>query len=109
MRRWSHNNRDYYATSRSGRVESSPKADTIGETWWSKRWVDVLESFGMGTRLARGRSYARQGQVLAIEITSGVVQARVQGSIDKPYEITIRLQPLSEAEWEQVIEMMTSR
>src|ERR1035438_3130848 len=40
----------------------------IGETWWSKRWVAVLESFGMGTRLTRGRSYARQGQVVSIDV-----------------------------------------
>jgi uncharacterized Zn finger protein len=92
-----------------GNAVSSLKADTIGETWWSKRWVDVLESFGMGTRLARGRSYARQGLVLFIDITPGVVQARVQGSIDKPYEITIQLQPLSDVQWEQVTEIMASR
>jgi uncharacterized Zn finger protein len=94
---------------KAGNAANSPKADSIGETWWSKRWVDVLESFGMGTRLARGRSYARQGLVSFIDITPGVVQARMQGSIDKPYEITIELQPLSDEQWEQVTEIMVSR
>lgn len=109
MRRWNPNYRDYYSSQPLGKVERALKADTIGETWWSKRWVDVLESFGMGTRLARGRSYARQGQVLSIDITPGVVQARVQGAIDKPYEITIQLQLLSNEQWEQVTAIMASR
>lgn len=109
MKRWNRNQQDYYSSQQPGKVEKSFKADAIGETWWSKRWVDVLESFGMGTRLARGRSYARQGQVLSIDITPGVVQARVQGAIDKPYEITIQLQPLSNEQWELVMAIMASR
>lgn len=110
MRRWDQQ-RGYYSTGRYGRAEDGMKArrDTIGETWWSKRWVDVLESFGMGTRLSRGRSYARHGRVLSVDITPGLVRARVQGSRDKPYDITIRLQPLSNEAWEQVIAIMSSR
>ncbi|EQD27475.1 zinc finger SWIM domain-containing protein, partial [mine drainage metagenome] len=52
----------------------------IGKTWWSKRWIEVLESFGWGSRLQRGRSYARHGQVLELSVTPGKVTARVQGS-----------------------------
>jgi uncharacterized Zn finger protein len=63
----------------------------------------------MGTRLARGRAYARQGQVFSIDITPGTVEARVHGSIDKPYKITIQLQPLSNEQWEQVTVIMASR
>jgi hypothetical protein len=56
----------YYRPAQPIRVEGGLKTKSgrgeIGSTWWSKRWIGVLESFSMGTRLTRGRSYARQGQ-----------------------------------------------
>jgi uncharacterized Zn finger protein len=63
----------------------------------------------MGTRLTRGRSYARQGQVLAIDIEAGIVKAQVQGSMPKPYKITIRLRPLSDQDWEKVTDALASQ
>ena len=104
---------DYYSESRPRKIEGGIKAKSgrgaIGETWWSKRWVHVLETLGMGARLARGRSYARQGQVLSINVAPGQVKARVQGSLLKPYFIAIQLQPLSDEDWESVIGVMASQ
>src|ERR671925_280459 len=81
----------YYPKSSPKRVEGGIKTKSergaIGETWWSKRWVHVLESFGMGARLTRGRAYARQGQVLSVDVEPGIVKAKVQGSMPKPYSI----------------------
>ncbi len=104
---------DYYSEGKPRKVEGGIKTKNergaIGETWWSQRWVSVLESFGMGTRLTRGRSYARKGQVLSIDIEAGLVKAKVQGSMEKPYAIKIRLQPLSKRDWEQVTTVMSSQ
>lgn len=74
----------------------------IGETWWSARFVTVLESFGMGARLARGKRYARSGQVLDLEVRPGAAVASVQGSRRKPYAVQIRVATLTEAEWARV-------
>ena len=63
-----------------GGIKARSKRGAIGETWWSRRFIDVLESYGMSGRLSRGRSYARAGQVLDFELTQGKVSARVQGS-----------------------------
>ncbi len=52
--------------------------------------------------MGRGRSYARNGQVLSIDIEKGSVKARVQGSRSKPYEIKMRVKALSESEWRKV-------
>lgn len=104
---------DYYRPSQPRKVEGGIKTKSergaIGETWWSKRWVSVLESFGMGTRLTRGRNYARLGQVLSIDVEPGVIKAKVQGSMPRPYTVTIRLQPLADRDWEKVIETMASQ
>ncbi|MHB8263138.1 MAG: SWIM zinc finger family protein [Acidimicrobiales bacterium] len=81
----------------------------IGESWWSKRFIDVLESFHMDTRLTRGRAYARAGQVLGVEVVSGEVTSRVQGSRAKPYTVSIRLLPLSGKDWVKVEQAMEER
>jgi uncharacterized Zn finger protein len=59
----------------------------------------VLESFNIGARLGRGRSYARRGQVLNLEISKGCVTASVQGSRPRPYKVSIEVKTLSAGEW----------
>lgn len=75
---------------------------TIGEQWWSRRFVAVLESFALGTRLTRGRAYARRGQVLALDVAPGLVTATVQGSRPAPYEVRVRLPAYPELVWAKV-------
>jgi len=110
MARW--RDRDYYyheyypkSTPREakGGIKAQSKRGTFGETWWARRWIETLESFNIGARLGRGRSYARKGQVLSIEIEKGKVTSQVQGSRPKPYSITIGLPVMSGAEWEAVV------
>ena len=38
---------------------------------------------------SRGRTYARQGQTVSLEIDRGEVRARVQGALDEPYAVTL--------------------
>ena len=90
-------------------LKAKSKRGSIGETWWSKRFVGVLESFNLGARLTRGRSYARKGQVISIDIKPGIVRAQVQGSFAKPYAVSIKLLPLSSEEWERAIAAMASK
>ncbi len=80
-------------------IKAKSQRGAIGGTWWSKRFVAVLESFDMGARLTRGRSYARSGQVMDVEIQPGLVKAKVQGSRATPYKVEIRVPVFSEVEW----------
>jgi uncharacterized Zn finger protein len=90
-------------------IRARSQRGAIGQTWWSRRFVAVLESFSMGARLTRGRSYARSGQVLDLSIEPGVVTASVQGSRTRPYEVSIRLKPLTETQWERLERAMAKR
>jgi uncharacterized Zn finger protein len=74
----------------------------IGEQWWSRRFIGVLESFALGTRLTRGRAYARKGQVISLEIEPGEVRAEVQGSRVTPYRVRIGLKKFTELVWAKV-------
>ena len=95
--------RRWYPPSQPRAVENGLKArrsrGAIGESWWSRRFLDVLESFAMGSRLTRGRTYARKGQVISLDVVPGEVRATVQGSRVKPYRVTIGLAPFPEIVW----------
>ncbi len=43
-----------------GGIKALSKRGTFGESWWAKRWIATLESFNIGARLTRGKSYARR-------------------------------------------------
>jgi len=102
-----------YPTSRpreaKGGIKAQSQRGAFGQQWWAKRWIGVLESFNIGARLSRGRSYARGGQVLKIEIGKGAVQAAVQGSRPTPYQVAIRLKPLPAGDWDKVAKVVSSR
>ncbi|KWV30246.1 SWIM zinc finger family protein [Micromonospora rifamycinica] len=74
----------------------------IGVSWWSRRFLEVLESFALGTRLTRGRAYARRGQVRRLVVSPGRVEASVQGSRPAPYPVVIALPPFPDPLWGRV-------
>ena len=90
-----------------GGIKAQSKRGTFGESWWARRWISVLESFNIGARLGRGRSYARSGQVLSIEIDKGKVSAKVQGSRPKPYDIKLEVKTLSSSDWQKLTKVLS--
>jgi uncharacterized Zn finger protein len=90
-----------------GGIKAQSKRGTFGESWWARRWITVLESFDIGARLGRGRSYARRGQVLSIEIDKGKVTARVQGSRPKPYDVKLEIKTLQAADWQKLAKALS--
>jgi len=79
------------------------------QSWWGAKWVEALESFGWHTRLTRGRSYARRGQVVSVEIQPGEALAQVQGSRAKPYEVRIGLRRIPHKDWMRVSEKLAQK
>ncbi|WP_156722258.1 SWIM zinc finger family protein [Streptomyces apocyni] len=89
-------------------VERSGAGDA--GSWWGRAWVAALEDSALDqARLARGRTYARQGLVDAITVTPGQVLAYVHGSRPRPYRTRIELPTLSDAEWDQLLDTATER
>jgi uncharacterized Zn finger protein len=86
-----------------------PRHKNFAAGWWAKRWMDALERFGWETRLTRGRSYARSGQVVSYEVGPGRVTAKVQGSRPKPYDVKIELTPLTEPVWKLVLDALAEQ
>ncbi len=92
-----------------GGIKARSQRGAFGEHWWARRWIAVLESYGWNNRLQRGRSYARRGQVLNIEIQPGRVSARVQGSRRTPYTVRIQVTKLTDAQWSRVVDQMAGQ
>jgi len=90
-------------------IKAKTAHGAFATSWWAKRWIAVLESFDWGSRLQRGRSYARRGQVVSIDVEAGRVRAKVQGSRATPYKVQITIPPLTDAQWDHVIERMAQQ
>ena len=73
-------------------------AQLYGRTWWGQQWLKSLDRIDYENRLDRGRSYARKGAVTAIKIQANIIEAKVQGSRPKPYEVQIVIPPFFEPE-----------
>ncbi|QWF81856.1 SWIM zinc finger family protein [Amycolatopsis sp. CA-230715] len=82
-----------------GGLQARSKRGAIAQTWWSERFVGVLEDMGMGGRLERGRNYARRGQVISLDITAGSATASVQGSRATPYRVRIGITAFDKRDW----------
>lgn len=110
MGRWNYD--DFYfprsvPRQAKGGIRSQSKRGSFGESWWAKRWIAVLESFQIGARLQRGRSYARRGQVLSIAVEKSLVRAEVQGSRPDPYEVTLEVKPLGPLPWTKIVQALS--
>ncbi|HYQ16145.1 MAG TPA: hypothetical protein VEQ58_10320, partial [Polyangiaceae bacterium] len=85
--------------------EHGIKLKKLGVTWWGQRWIEALEQVlgGDSGRLARGRSYARNGRTHDFVVKAGHVKAKVTGSAPKPYVVNLALSELSNDTWNAAI------
>ena len=92
-----------------GGLKTRSQRGAFGKSWWAGRWIAALERLMDPGRLTRGRSYARKGQVLSIEERPDGITARVQGSRPKPYKVSIRVAPLTDAQWDKVMDALAEQ
>lgn len=71
-------------------------------TFWGQAWCRNLESYqDYESRLPRGRSYLRQGNVYNLEIEAGKLSAVVAGS--ELYDTSVHIQPLPDKQWRKIV------
>jgi uncharacterized Zn finger protein len=74
---------------------------TIARSFWGMSWCTNLEQYSdFANRLPRGRTYARNGSVVDLQIAKGEVTAMVAGS--ELYEIEIKIAPVKAAGWKSI-------
>lgn len=78
-------------------IRPRSKRGAFATTWWGRRFTDAVEEAAGPGRLSRGRTYARAGQVVHLDVgtpgtrTAGRVDATVQGSRTRPYDVVLTL------------------
>ena len=92
-----------------GGIASSKARGAMADTWWSKRFVSVLESYGLDGRMTRGRTYARKGQVVSLDVDAGLLTAKVQGSRPAPYAVTVRLATPNPTQWMKIEDALRAK
>lgn len=92
-----------------GGIKLQSKRGESAQSWWGKRWNEMLYQYVDEGRLSRARTYARRGQVKSVDIRDGVVRGVVQGSMRQPYECAIRAGQLSKEEWGRVADALMAR
>lgn len=92
-----------------GGIRARSRRGDIAQSWWSRRFIEVLESFGMGGRLQRGKHYARAGQVLSMSLSTSLVVGQVQGSRETPYRVRIAVTAFRDSDWEKVEAALAGR
>lgn len=81
----------------------------FGTTWWGRAWIEALEAQIDPVRLARGRSYARSGAVVTLDLAPGRVSASVAGRRPQPYAVTVSIRAFTDVEWERLLDIVSSR
>ncbi|MFB0959230.1 hypothetical protein [Proteiniclasticum sp. QWL-01] len=75
----------------------------IAKTWWGKSWMKNLERYAdYSNRIGRGKSYVRSNAVLDLKIRPMEATALVQGSRAKPYQVEIRIDGITDAQWQAI-------
>lgn len=75
----------------------------FGQTWWGAQWLNALSNIDHNNRLPRGRAYAGNGSVLETMININTIEAKVAGSMAKPYNIVITAPLFTQAQKEKLV------
>ncbi|MFZ9739458.1 MAG: SWIM zinc finger family protein [Prochlorotrichaceae cyanobacterium] len=82
---------------------------STSQQWWADQWLELINQYRFKKRLERGWKYAREGNVLSIRFEHQQVIAIVQGTDPKPYKVSLGLDPLTDEDWEFVINLLSQR
>ncbi|MDR3186607.1 MAG: SWIM zinc finger family protein [Christensenellaceae bacterium] len=94
------------------KIEINPVEAITGnktaKTWWGVAWNTNLETYAdYQNRIDRGKSYCKNGLVIDLNITEGLIQAKVSGS--DLYDILIKIDSLPESKWKKICSKCAQR
>jgi uncharacterized Zn finger protein len=84
------------------------EGNKIAKTWWGSSWCKNLERYAdFSNRIGRGRSYIKNGFVLDLQISEGLITALISGK--SVYDVTIKIDKLPEKKWKTISEQCSKR
>jgi len=96
--------RDKAAIKRRKFLKNHPNAlpitingNTIAKSFWGKAWCKHLKNYAdHDNRIARGRSYIKNGFVFDLAIKEGFIHGTVCGSGNQLYQVIISIDPITD-------------
>jgi uncharacterized Zn finger protein len=80
----------------------------MARTFWGRAWCENLERYSdFANRLPRGRTYARNGSILDLQVVPGKVVAHVAGT--ELYTVEVSIGRLAAARWRAVVAACAGR
>ncbi|MEM9541269.1 MAG: hypothetical protein AAGA60_17445 [Cyanobacteria bacterium P01_E01_bin.42] len=87
----------------------------FSKTWWGNKFIAAIASFTDEARLARGRSYARNGKILKFSVEKGKIIATIRGSVnpyfgvykEPQYSTEIALKTISKKDWSKIVQKLS--
>lgn len=80
----------------------------IATSFWGKAWCENLESYSdYSNRLPRGRTYARNGSVIDLQIGKAAVRGQVSGSM--LYKTSVHVTALAPKRWTDLVKRHASQ
>lgn len=74
---------------------------TIANSFWGKAWCQNLEKYAdWANRMPRGRTYARNGSIVDLQISAGKITSLVYGS--EMYRIQINIEKIKPNHWQAI-------
>ena len=88
-------------------IKVRAKRGDLGQGWLAKAWIRALEdAMYSSDSFTRGRTYARLGQVLSVDVKKGSVVAMVQGRARSPYEVRMTMSIPRPIYWKKFASLM---
>jgi len=82
-----------------------------GRSWWGEAWVEALEGIagGRGSRLARGKRWAKANRDADLRIEPGGAEAAIRADRDDAHEVHVGLRQLRDDEWDAVLDAIAAK
>jgi len=84
-------------------------SDTSHLNWWGRRWIELIQPLVDHAHYTRGKSCAKKGNVLSLDIKPGLVAALVQSDRPTPYIVRFGFNVLTPESLELVISRFKER
>ena len=86
-----------------GGLNSEVRTARAAKSEWARRFLEIVERFGFGLRLQRGRGDARHGLVRTLDVEPGRIEAVVQGVTKPTHAVLVAIAPPDKARADAVI------
>jgi uncharacterized Zn finger protein len=70
--------------------------------WWTEGFVSNIGEIASQKKMNAAKNYARAGHVIALNVSPGLIEARVQGHRKTPYRVRLYSPCLSKAQLEEI-------